>query len=213
MKKELFNRMRRCAGALGLFRMCVLASLILHLSTYTAYRIAARPSEIGSEGLSLDNVEVDFEYIPPELIGAGGSPAPVEKREWVEGSSRKSPDAAEEDFDFNAVSGDGTDKDGYLYSFNGDRPPVPCIDFDLSRYFPKAAKDANISSGTVILQVQVDEFGRLNGARVVSHRAGYGFDEAAMTVIRLARFSPGLQKGRPVKMTHKIPVRFVLRES
>jgi protein TonB len=213
MEKRIIKSLRRGVSALGLFRMCVLVSLILHLSTYTAYRIAARPSEVRSEGLNLDKVEVDFEYIPPELIGGGGSPAPVEKREWIEGTSRKGPDAADEDFDFNAVSGDGTDRDGYLFSFNGDRPPVPCIDFDLARYFPRAAKDANITSGTVILQVQVDEFGRLNGARVVSQRAGYGFDEAALTVIKLARFSPGLQKGRPVKMTHKIPVRFVLRES
>lgn len=204
--------MRRGLRTLGLFRLCVMISLILHLSTYTAYRIAASPSEIRSEGLSLENVEVDFEYIPPELIGAGGSPAPVEKREWIEGAAKNKPEAADDDFDFNAVSGDGTDRDGYLFSFNGDRPPVPCIDFDLARYFPKAAKDANITSGTVILQVQVDEFGNLNSARVVSHRAGYGFDEAALTVIRLSRFSPGLQKGRPVKMTHKIPVRFVLRE-
>jgi protein TonB len=197
----------------NLFRWCVTLSVAVHVSAYAAYRAATRPSEISSEGLGIEHMEVDFEYIPPQLIGDGGSPAPVEKREWIEGTAKHGEDPADDDFDFNAISGDGTDRDGYLFSFNGDRPPVPLIDFDLRRYYPKAAKDANITSGTVILQVQVDERGALKSAKIVSRKAGYGFDEAALMVINMSRFSPGIQKGKPVKMTHKIPVRFVLGES
>jgi len=204
--------LRKCAKG-DLFRKSIALSVMLHASLYGAYFISTLPGAASSEGLGIETVDVDFEYIPPELIGDGGRPAPVEKQEWIEGSAKNAPDPAAEDTDINAVSGDGTDRDGFLFSFNGDRPPMPLIDFDLRRYFPKAAKEANINSGTVILQVQVDERGNLRSARVVSARAGYGFDEAALRVIGMARFTPGLVKGKPIKMNHKIPVRFVLEES
>ncbi len=206
------NISNRCAK-LTLFQACLALSVLFHAAVYGSYYVSTLPSSISSEGLGVENVDVDFEYIPPELIGNGGAPAPVDKQEWIEGMSKNAPDAAADDLDINAVSGDGTDRDGYLFSFNGDRPPAPFIDFDLRQFFPKAAKDANITSGTVIVQVQVDEKGNLKAARVVSGRSGYGFDEAALRVIHMARFSPGYVKGKPIKMNHRIPVRFVLEES
>ncbi len=197
--------------AMGLFRLCLIVSTVVHGLAYAAYYIHTLPSrEINSSELKIENVDVDFEDIPPELIGGSSSPTPKEKTEWVEGSGKGVEDAPDDDTDLNAISGDGTDKDGYLFSFNGDRPPTPIIDFDLRQYFPREAKFANISSKTVVVRVQVDEDGKLRGARVVSGRAGYGFDEAAMTVIRRARFAPGYVKGKPTKMAHELPIRFVL---
>ena len=160
--------------------------------------------------MKVENVDVDFEDIPPELIGGTSTPAAVEKQEWVEGSNKDADDVEEEDINLNAVSGDGTDKDGFLFSFNGDKPPTPIIDFDLKKYFPKAARDANVTSKTVVLMVQVDADGRLITARVVSGKAGYGFNEAALKVVHRIRFSPGYVKGRPTKMVHRLPIQFVL---
>jgi protein TonB len=196
--------------ALGLFRLCLIFSITLHGLGYAAYFIGNMPGgEVESSELKIENVEVDFEDIPPELIGGTSSPAAVEKKEWIEGSG-EGQDAPDDDVNFNALSGDGTDRDGYLYSFNGDRPPTPIIDFDLRQYFPREAKFANISSKTVVLRIQVDEAGKLKSARVVSGRAGYGFDEAAMKVIHRVRFAPGYVKGKPTKMAHELPIRFVL---
>jgi protein TonB len=65
---------------------------------------------------------------------------------------------------------------------------------------------------TVTLLVQIDETGKLQGAKVVSGRAGHGFDEAAIKVVNLARWSPGYVAGKPTRMAHRVPVVFTLDE-
>lgn len=200
-------------ASVELFRLCLTISVLLHGAGYAAYLISTAPGEaVSSDELQLKDVEVDFEDFPPELLGGTGSPAPIDKKEWIEGSGKNAPDAAEDDVDFNALSGDGTDRDGYLYSFHGDRPPTPIINFDLKSYFPKEARRANITRKTVTVLIQVDEYGKLQSARIVSGRAGYGFDEAAMAIVNRARFAPGYIKGRPTKMNHRLPVTFVLED-
>ena len=188
-------------------------SIFLHFSLYAAYYISTiiESQEIDSESVKQD-VDVNFEEIPPELIGGTSSPAPVEKQEWVEGKNKNGDDPIDDDINVNAVSGNGTDKDGYLFSFNGDKVPTPIIDFDLKQFFPAAAKAANITEKTVVVLVQIDETGALKSAKIASGKAGYCFDEAAIKIINLARFSPGYIAGKPVKMSHRVPINFTLDE-
>jgi protein TonB len=115
-----------------------------------------------------------------------------------------------EDVNTNKISGDGTDPDGYLFSFNGDKPPSAIIDFDLRRYYPPEAKSANVLEYTVTVLVQVDEKGKLMGASIASGQAMYGFNEAALKVVNRARFYPGYKDGKPVRMAHHLAIRFVL---
>ncbi|MCU0823056.1 MAG: energy transducer TonB [Leptospira sp.] len=200
----------------GLFKASLIFSCVLHLFGFFVYFILTLPSEAAyKDSNDMDQVDVAFEEIPPELLGGTSSPAPVEKQEWVEGSNQDKsledkPDTS--DINPNQLSGNGTDKDGFLFSFNGDRPPTPIIDFDLKAYFPEAAKAANISQKTVVLLVQVDETGTLQGVKVVSGRAGYGFDEAAIRIIQRARFAPGYDKGKPTRMAHRLPISFDLED-
>lgn len=197
-----------------LFTKCLLCSAVLHLCLFAFYFISNLPGKNGaidSETIKIENMDVDFEDIPPELIGGESSPTHKEKDEWIEGTGDENrPDAAEEDFDINALSGDGTDPDGYLYAIRGDRPPTPIIDFDLKKYFPRAARQAGIINATVVVLIQVDDRGRLDSARVISKDQGYGFNDAAMNIVQRARFAPGYKNGKPVKMTHKLPIAFVL---
>ncbi len=218
MFASLLQKICREMTARRLFRLCLAFSALLHLTAYGAYYIKNLHRDNGEE-ISTDIMEVDFEDvpldIPPQMVSSDlfsdSNPAPVEKSEWVEGTGGSdAPDAVMDEESVNAVSGDGTDKDGYYYSFRGDRPPVAVIDFDLARYFPREAKRANISEKLVVVRIQIDADGTLKGARVVSKRAGYGFEEAAMKVVRRAHFRPGYLAGRPTKMTHEIPIRFVL---
>ncbi|UOG32421.1 energy transducer TonB [Leptospira noguchii] len=197
----------------GLFRFCLIVSFILHSLTIGAYFIATYlpEEEISSDGLDT-NVEVDLEEIPPELIGGTTSPAPVEKQEWVEGSNQNAEDPIDEDLNPNALSGNGTDKDGYLFSYNGDKTPTPIIDFDLRDFFPAQAKSAGIVSKQVVVVVQIDEHGNLQGAKIASGKAGFGFDEAALKIVKLARWSPGYVQGRPTKMSHQVPISFNLED-
>jgi protein TonB len=207
MRKEFLKKFKNR----NLFKICLAFSILIHASAYTVYYILTLPSpDQSTEDLKLDDVEIDFEDIPPELIGGDKNPAPVEKQEWVEGTSKSASDSVEEQIDHNELSGDGTDKDGYLYSYSGDSAPAPIIDFDLKKYFPGEAKRANIKQKTVMLLIQVDEKGILKSANIVSGKSGYGFDEAAMEVIRRIRFRPGYQEGKPVKMSHRLPITFVL---
>ncbi len=197
----------------NLFGTMLFLSIFLHFSVYAAYYISTiiEPEEIDSDSIKQD-VDVNFEEIPPELIGGTSSPAPVEKQEWVEGKKETGDDPIMEDININAVSGNGTDKDGYLFSFNGDKVPTPIIDFDLKQFFPAAAKSANITEKTVVILVQIDETGALKSAKIASGKAGYGFDEAAIKIINMARFSPGYVAGKPVKMSHRVPINFTLDE-
>ena len=70
----------------NLFGTMLTLSIFLHFSVYAAYYISTiiEMEEFDSESVNQD-VDVNFEEIPPELIGGTSSPAPVEKSEWVEG--------------------------------------------------------------------------------------------------------------------------------
>ena len=198
-----------------LFRFSLYISLALHVVGLSAYLISTyTPSSddvVSGQGLDLPKTEIEMD-IPPELIGGESSPAPVDKQEWVEGSSKTGADPEEKEVNTNQISGDGTDRDGYLFSFNGDKPPTAIIDFDLRQYFPAEAKAASVTTYTVQMLIQVDEAGKLMSANIVSGKAPFGFNDAALKVIHRARFSPGYKAGHPVKMAHYMPVTFVLEQ-
>ena len=162
MKEKIKNIIKN-----NLFATMLSFSIFLHFSVYAAYYISTiiEPEEIDSSSIKQD-VDVNFEEIPPELIGGTSSPAPVEKQDWVEGNKETGDDPILDDINVNAVSGNGTDKDGYLFSFNGDKVPTPIIDFDLKQFFPAAAKAANITDQTVVVLVQTDETGALKSAKL-----------------------------------------------
>ena len=195
-----------------LFRFSIIISALIHLFALSTYLIAHyHPEEdsVSGKGFAMQPAEIEMD-IPPELIGGESTPAPVDKQEWVEGTKKTGPDAEEKEVNTNQISGDGKDKDGYLFSFNGDKMPTAIIDFDLKQYFPQAAKAANVTTYSVQLLIQVDETGKLVSANVVSGKAPYGFNDAALAIVHRARFSPGYKAGHPVKMAHYLPVSFVL---
>ncbi len=195
-----------------IFYICVGLSLFIHTGIYAGYQWSQmRTEEEVTDTENFEDVDLNFDEIPPEMIGGTSSPAPVEKSEWVEGSNKNKEDEPDNsDINPNQLSGNGTDKDGYLFSFNGDKPPTPILDFNPRDYFPAQAKSANISEKTVVMLVQVNEDGSLESAKIVSGKAGYGFDEAAMTIIKRVRFSPGYVQGKPRKMAHRMPILFSL---
>ncbi|MCB1157432.1 MAG: energy transducer TonB [Leptospiraceae bacterium] len=220
-KKPFLRRLKIFLFVKYLFALSLSFSALLHGASYASYYIATHTKKksddkiIDSKDIKPMDLDVDITEIPPELINpnpAASNPAPVEKNEWVEGKKQTGTDPSNEDINLNAVSGDGTDKDGYLYSFNGDKVPTPIVDFDLKQYFPEAAKAANITDKTLVVLVQIDEKGNLMTAKIVSGKAGYGFDEAAIKIIKRARFLPGYVKGKPVKMAHRLPITFTLDE-
>ncbi len=195
-----------------LFRASLIVSFIVHLTAAGSYFISRGlpTATIGLEnGMDLERQEFEID-IPPELIGGDSNPAPVERQDWVEGSSKTGADPEEKEINTNQISGDGTDKNGYLFSFNGDMEPKAIIDFDLRQYYPAEAKSANIREYQVTVLIQIDESGSLISANIASGKAPYGFNEQAIKAVKRMRFSPGYKSGKRVKMAHYLPVTFSL---
>jgi len=196
-----------------LFRASIVLSLLIHVAAASGYLFTG--NGLATETIAIENamdlerpdIEMD---IPPELIGGDSRPAPVEKQEWVEGSKKEGPDPVEKEINTNQISGDGTDRDGYLFSFKGDAAPRAIVDFDLRQYYPREALDANIREYQVTVLIQVDESGSLMSANIVSGKAPYGFNEQALKAVKRMRFSPGYKGGKRVKMAHYLPVTFTL---
>ena len=74
--------------------------------------------------------------------------------------------------------------------------------------YPETARRAGVE-GNVDIVFVVDEMGNVQDARVV--RGHPALDEEALRVIREAKFTPGMQRGRPVKVHMNQRIVFALR--
>ena len=77
--------------------------------------------------------------------------------------------------------------------------------------FPGAAQDAGVA-GRVILTFVIEKNGEITNINI-DKPAGYGFDQEAMRVLKLAKaWKPGIQNGQPVRVRYSIPINFKLPE-
>lgn len=75
--------------------------------------------------------------------------------------------------------------------------------------YPEIARKAGVE-GMVVVQFIVDEQGNVLNP-VVLRGPGAGLDEEAVRVVAGARFQPGKQRGKPVRVKMSLPIRFKLR--
>lgn len=75
--------------------------------------------------------------------------------------------------------------------------------------YPDRALRANIQ-GRVYVQFIVNERGEVENPRVIRGIGG-GCDEEALRVVSQAKFKPGMQRGRPVRVQYNLPVIFMIR--
>ncbi|HVW97690.1 MAG TPA: TonB family protein [Mucilaginibacter sp.] len=77
--------------------------------------------------------------------------------------------------------------------------------------YPATAQEEGMS-GKVWLSFIIEKDGHLSNI-VIDKGAGYGFDEEALRVLKLAKaWKPGMQNGRPVRVKYSIPINFQLSE-
>jgi len=76
--------------------------------------------------------------------------------------------------------------------------------------YPAEAKEAGVE-GRVFVQFVVDEQGLPVDVQVL-RELGFGCDEEAIRVIRMARFKPGKHQGEVVKVRYVLPIVFDLEE-
>ena len=75
--------------------------------------------------------------------------------------------------------------------------------------YPEIARKAGVE-GRVIVQFVVDEQGNVQDPTVV-RGIGAGCDEEALRVVKQAKFEPGKQRGKPVKVKMSLPITFRLK--
>lgn len=75
--------------------------------------------------------------------------------------------------------------------------------------YPQLALQAGIE-GRVIVQFVIDKEGNVVNPKVIRGIGG-GCDEEALRAIKMAKFRPGMQRGRPVSVMYTIPVTFRLK--
>ena len=75
--------------------------------------------------------------------------------------------------------------------------------------YPEIARKAGVE-GRVIIQFIVDESGSVSEPAVV-RGIGAGCDEEALRVVREAKFKPGKQRGKSVKVKMSLPITFKLK--
>lgn len=75
-------------------------------------------------------------------------------------------------------------------------------------YYPEMARRAGIE-GRVTVQFIVNERGQVENPRVIRGIGG-GCDEVALEAVSKAKFVPGLQRGRPVRVQYSLPIVFRL---
>ena len=75
--------------------------------------------------------------------------------------------------------------------------------------YPRLAKQAGIT-GTVRVKALVDEEGKVLKAIVAKSSGTVSLDEAATKAAYKNKFTPGIQKGKPVKAWVTYPVEFAL---
>ena len=76
--------------------------------------------------------------------------------------------------------------------------------------YPEIAQEAGIE-GTVVVQVFVDDKGRVKDTVILKGIPNTGLDEAASDAIRQVRFRPAKQRERAVGVWISIPVNFRLK--
>ncbi len=76
--------------------------------------------------------------------------------------------------------------------------------------YPELARQAGVE-GKVLLRVTIDEEGQMVDAVVMEDETGVGFGRAALEVLKKCRFTPGMQRDRPVKVSISIPIYFRLK--
>lgn len=75
--------------------------------------------------------------------------------------------------------------------------------------YPEMARRAGIE-GRVYVQFIVNEQGEVEDPRVIRGIGG-GADEEALRAVRQAKFRPGMQRGRPVRVQYSLPIFFRLQ--
>ena len=92
------------------------------------------------------------------------------------------------------------------------KKPFVKINFKLSDYYPNEAKKKNIRKGESSLRVFIDKKGNLACYTIIKKSEQKEFDEAAIKIIKKAKYKAGEINSSPVDSYVVFPIHFSLDE-
>ena len=187
------------------FEITLLIALAVHvLAIWLTPPIEIQPYRLKDERIQA--VDIPDEIVippPPEEVQAPQLPTELEISDDV------SVDETLPETDFNPFAPPEIPEEGgtgeAFYAF--DTPPSP-IKTEAPEY-PELARQAG-AAGTVLVEVTIDENGRVVATRVVQSDTIASLEEAAMKAARNFLFTPAKQRDMPVKCKIAIPFQFGL---
>jgi periplasmic protein TonB len=103
-----------------------------------------------------------------------------------------------------------------IFTIVEDMPSFPGGEEALFKYlaqnikYPQIAKEAGIT-GRVFVNFVIDKEGNVTDVKVLRGIGG-GCDEEAVRVVKnMPKWSPGKQRGKPVKVSYNLPIKFSLK--
>ena len=189
-------------------RITGLAGIILLITTFMVFPRVVNKLELDEE------VQIIIEQIDiPQTEQFDRPPPPARPSVPVESESEDiADDVTLDEFnldDFDAWDAPPPPPEGPRVKFIPyDDPPIPLS--PIRPKYPEIAQEAGIE-GTVVVQVFVDEKGRVKETLILKGIPNTGLDEAASNAIRTVRFRPAKQRERAVGVWISIPVNFRLK--
>jgi len=189
-------------------RITGLAGIVLLITTFMVFPRVVNKLELDEE------VQIIIEQIDiPQTEQFDRPPPPARPSVPVESESEDiADDVTLDEFnldDFDAWDAPPPPPEGPRVKFIPyDDPPIPLS--PIRPKYPEIAQEAGIE-GTVVVQVFVDEKGRVKETLILKGIPNTGLDEAATSAIRGVRFRPAKQRERAVGVWISIPVNFRLK--
>lgn len=150
--------------------------------------------------------------LKPEAVPVAEKPETVK-----ESAERLAPEAVAGSGGFSSVPGAafgdapsmGGQPGGGLPGGSGLQEVRPLYRVNPPPKYPRVARRRG-NQGTVVVEVLVDESGRVGDLRMIKSSGYNNLDKAAITAVKKWTFEPGSKNGRRVAMWVRVPVRFQL---
>lgn len=181
------------------------------------------PTDVSTEGTETpaadgkpgDGAPITHVPVEPEAGAAKTGTAAAEPEKSAAGDGQTAPkdqprgeEVAKEVAEPPLVPQDLPDTARFIPIYRVDKKPQLVRKAVLS--YPAKARELNIQ-GTVILEVNIDEQGKVGDIRIVKG-AGFGLDEEAVRWMRASSFSPAYVQDKPVAVRMNFPVTFTLNK-
>ena len=196
--------------------VALIISLALLVIVFQAWKRVDRDVQ------TVDKVEVEIEVTEvPQTEQQQRAPAPARPSIPIESEDEDIPDDATietTDIDLTELPPpppppeEEVDQSAQIFVAY-DEPPQPIGGFaaiQRNLKYPEIARKAGVE-GRVVVNVLIDESGRVVDAKILKSLGNNGCDEAAIEAIKSVKWKPAKQRDKPVKVWVGIPVVFMLK--